>query len=159
VNPQVRILRRSAAHGIAVASHTLVVHWRTKTGSAAVDDLTTLLSEFANELGRVALVQVIHERATPPDGAACRALATMLKRNERRLVGSAVVFEGAGFRISMVRAIVLAISTLARIECPHTTFGSTAAAIEWLTALFGDGCPHATDGVQLAIDRLRARPS
>jgi len=159
VNPEVRILLRDAEHGIAVASHTLVVHWRTKTLVPAIEDLTTLLSDLADEFGSVALVQVIHERAIPPDGAACRALATMLKSNDRRIVGSAVVFEGTGFRASVVRSIVLAICTLARPKFPHSAFGSVAAAIEWLTALFGDARPHATDGAQLAIRRLRAHES
>ena len=157
MNPEVRILRRDATHGIAVASHTVVVHWQTKTLVTAVEDLTTLLSELADEFGSVALVQVIHERAIPPDGAACRALVTMLKNNESRLVGSAVVYEGTGFSASVVRSIVFAIATLARPRCPHVAFGSVAAAIEWLTALFGDTRPGATDGVLLAARRLRAR--
>src|SRR3954466_12421281 len=94
----VRILRHEACHGIAFASRTLIVHWQTETRGQAVAELATLLSSLAVEHGNLCLLQVIGERATPPDGATRAALAAMLKENEHRIVASAVVYEGGGFR-------------------------------------------------------------
>ncbi|MEI9937605.1 MAG: hypothetical protein WDO69_10340 [Pseudomonadota bacterium] len=154
---EVRILRSEASHGIAFAGRTLVVLWQTETRAHAVIELATLLARLAAEFGRLGLLQVIGDHATPPDGAARSALATMLKDNETRIVASAVVFEGTGFRASVIRSIVIGISMLSRPKCPHTVFASTTAGVEWLSGqMKSSGSPHhSADDTQLAIDRLR----
>ena len=155
----VRILRSEAAHGIAFVGRTLVVLWQTETRAEAVVELATLLAGRAAEFGSVGLLQVIGDRATPPDSAVRAALAAMLKDNEQRIAASAVVFEGAGFRASVVRSIVIGISMLSRPKCPHTVFASTADGIAWLSGHepLGGGRPgQAAATMQLAIARLRA---
>jgi eukaryotic-like serine/threonine-protein kinase len=153
----VRLLRVEPSHGVALAGHTLVVLWLGETSKQAVRELRTQLENHAAENGRVALLQVIGERAIPPDGEARAALAAMLKDNEARIVASAVVFEGSGFRASVIRSIVVGISMLTRPKCPHTVFASVSEGITWLSVQLGsnDAARHATD-MQLAVDKLRA---
>ena len=153
------ILRSEAAHGIAFVGRTLVVLWQTETRAAAVVELATLLAGGAAEFGSVGLLQVIGDRATPPDSTVRAALAAMLKDNEQGIVASAVVFEGSGFRASMIRSVVIGISLLSRPKCPHTVFASTAEGTEWLSGYMkSNGSPHyAPDRVRLAIDDLRQR--
>jgi len=156
---QVPILPSEAAHGIAFVGRTLVVLWQTETRAAAVVELATLLAGRAAEFGSVGLLQVIGDRATPPDSTVRAALASMLKDNEQRIVASAVVFEGAGFRASAVRSVVIGISMLSRPKCPHMVFASSKAGIEWLSGyepLGGKSPGQAAASMQLAIDRLRA---
>jgi len=156
---EIRILRSEASHGIACVGRTLVVHWQTETRGEAVAELASLLAGLAEQSGGVALLQVIGERATSPDTATRSALAAMLKANETRIIASAVVFEGTGFRASVIRSIVIGISMLSRPQCPHTVFESSAAGIAWLVQhLKASGGPqHAADSIQFAIDRLRQR--
>ncbi len=157
VDVEVRILRSDTCHAIALAGRTLVVHWHTETRREAVLELAALLARLASESGSLGLLQVIGDQATPPDGPTRSALAAMLKNNETRIVASAVVFEGAGFRASVIRSIVIGISMLSRPKCPHMVFASTSAGIAWLSArLKASACtPHSVDSMQLAIDRLR----
>ena len=156
---EVRILRSDASHGIACVGRTLIVLWQTETRSGAVAELATLLAGFAAESGSVALLQVIGDQAIPPEGPVRAALAAMLKDNETRIIASAVVFEGVGFRASVIRSIVVGISMLSRPKCPHTVFASSAAGIEWLNAqLKASGSPgQSASSMQLAIEQLRQR--
>lgn len=150
------MLRSEASHGIAFSQRTLVVHWQTETTGEAVRELANLVSSLASEFGSLGLLQVIGDRATPPDAATRAALAEMLKENEARLVASAVVFEGTGFRASVIRSIVIGISMLSRPKCPHTVFASVPEGVAWLSGHLGNAAPHA-DGMRLAIDQLRQR--
>lgn len=156
---EVRILRSEDSHGIAFVGRTLVVLWQTETRSQAVAELGSLLAALAAEFGSLALLQVIGDQAVPPDGPVRAALAAMLKNNETRIIASAVVFEGVGFRASVIRSIVVGISMLSRPKCPHTVFASSAAGIEWLNShLKSSGTPgQSAASMQLAIDQLRQR--
>ncbi|HEX2673947.1 MAG TPA: hypothetical protein VHM25_23890 [Polyangiaceae bacterium] len=153
---QVRLLRTESSHGIALSGRTLVVLWQTDTSREAVRELASLLAGHAAEMGNVGLLQVIGEGATSPDGDVRAALAAMLKENEARIVASAVVFEGTGFRASVIRSIVVGISMLSRPKCPHVVFASVNEGTAWLSSRLGgsDAARHAV-GMQLAIDRLR----
>src|SRR6185369_806476 len=157
---QVRLLRSESSHGIALSGQTLVVLWHTDTSIEAVRELASLVAGQAAESGSVGLLQVIDERATPPDVNVRTALADMLKANEARIFASAVVFEATGFRASVVRSIVVGISMLSRPKCPHTVFGSVREGIAWLSGRLGgsEGARQAI-GMQLAVDRLRAPTS
>ena len=154
---QVRLLRTESSHGIAITGRTVVALWQTETTIEAVRELASVLAGHAAESGGAGLLQVIDERATPPDGNTRVALAAMLKDNEARIVASAVVFEGSGFRASVVRSVVIGITMLTRPKCPHTVFASVNEGIAWLSGRMGDsdGARHAT-GMQLAIDQLRS---
>jgi len=154
---EVRILHSEPSHAIAFLERTLVVLWQTETRKEAVLELALLLARLAEEPGRLALIQVIGDHAISPDGDTRAALAKMLKANETRIVASAVVFEGSGFRASMIRSVVIGISLLSRPKCPHTVFASTAEGTEWLSGYMkSNGSPHyAPDRVRLAIDDLR----
>jgi eukaryotic-like serine/threonine-protein kinase len=155
--PPIRVLRADASHGLALTGPIVIVLWENETSSGAVHELAALLATHAAENGRVALLQVIGERATPPEANVRAALAAMLKDNEARIVASAVVFEGTGFRASVIRSIVIGISMLTRPKCPHTVFASVKEGIAWLCTHLGGGsvgARHAT-AMQLAIDRLR----
>jgi hypothetical protein len=153
---EVHILRTEASHSVAFTGRTLVVLWHTETSDRAVRELSALLAGQAAETGSVSLLQVIGERATPPDGIARTALATMLKDHEARIVASAVVFEGTGFRASVIRSVVVGISMLSRPKCPHTVFASVSEGVTWLSGHLGgsDGARHA-HGMRVAIDWLR----
>ncbi len=148
---EVRILHREASHGIAFVGRTLVVLWEAETRARAVAELAARLPALAAESGSLALLQVIGDHALPPDGAARAALAALLKANDTRLV----VFEGTGFRASVIRSVVIGISMLSRPKFPHTVFASTTAGVEWLSNQLGDSPRHVADDRRLAIDRLR----
>ena len=156
---EVRILHSEPSHAIAFLERTLVVLWQTETRKQAVLELASLLAGLAEESRGLALMQVIGDHATPPDADTRAALAKMLKANETRIVASAVVFEGSGFRASVIRSVVVGIAMLSRPKCPHTVFASTAEGTEWLSGYMkSNGSPHyAPDRVRLAIDDLRQR--
>jgi len=157
VQPEVRILRSEASHGIAVSGRTLIVLWQTETRCQAVVELAALLASHAAELGSLALLQVIGDHATSPDSATRAALAEMLKANETRIVASAVVFEAVGFRASLIRSIVIGISMLSRPKFPHTVFASANEGIAWLSAQLNDDPSHSADCMRRAVAQLRQR--
>ena len=81
----------------------------------------------------------------------------MLKDNETRIIASAVVFEGTGFRASVIRSVVIGISMLSRPKCPHMVFASTSAGIDWLSQQLNAnaGLRHSAASMRLAVDQLR----
>ena len=159
---EVRILHSEPSHAIAFLERTLVVLWQTETRKQAVLELGSLLAGLAGlaeESRGLALIQVIGDHATPPDSDTRAALAAMLKANETRIIASAVVFEGSGFRASVIRSVVVGISLLSRPKCPHTVFASTADGLAWLSGhMKSSNAPHySPERVRLAIDDLRQR--
>ena len=156
---EIRLLRSEATHSIAFTGRALVVFWKTETREQAVNELSSMIAGLAAECGPVGLLQVIDDHAIPPESATRAALARMLKNNETRIIASAVVFEGAGFRASVVRSIVIGISMLSRPQCPHMIFATANEGIAWLSARLSErrSSDHVASGMQLAVEQLRQR--
>lgn len=146
-------------YGVALAGHNIVVYWKGRTTTAAVEQLTELLLSTRLKFGTLGLLQVIGDEAVPPDSAARAELASMLKANENFIVASAVVFEAVGFRASMIRSIFIGISMLSRTKYPHVVFASVSEGIDWLSGHFGDAAPQYARSLRAAVSTLKAAMS
>ena len=84
------------------------------------------------------------------------ALQTMLRDYQDAIFGSAIVFEGTGFRAAIVRSVVAAINLASRLEFPSTVQSDLASAARWLVDNGGLRM-SAADLVEV-VRAFRARP-
>ena len=95
----------------------------------------------------------------PPDAAFRTKSADLMKKYAPSLVGTAQVFEGAGFGTSLIRAFVTGVTALSRNQAPTKAFGAVDASLEWLCGL-GKPDPALSDraAVTAAIAALEPGP-
>ncbi len=93
--------------------------------------------------------------STPPEVR--KDIADLLKTYETQLACAAIVFEGNGFGMTIVRSVITAINLTSRTRFPNGVFSRVDSALTWIA-------PHARDHdiqfepprIIAAIDRLRA---
>lgn len=94
---------------------------------------------------------IVAEEQAPPPPAPLRAeLARHLGETQHRILRSAVVHEGAGFRAAVVRSFVTGLSVLLRANYPRRVFSNVNDAAFWLGA-----DPRAELEVPAFLDALR----
>jgi hypothetical protein len=144
-----------AEHGVGVWRNLLIAVWRKETRAGAVDGVSAVLGELAQNHRDVALLQVIEEGALAPDPDARRAISNMLKQHGSVIRCSAVVYEGDGFRAATLRGVVTGIALLSRPLYPHVVFASAISAINWTARHFSQEGPAWAEQVRNAVDELR----
>lgn len=108
-----------------------------------------LSEEYKNGVG----VLTIIEPAAPPPGAEARlALSKMFQRVAGSVAASAVVFEGTGFRASLVRSVATSLTLIAKQPFPHRMFSSVEDAASWLS----EELPATNEGKATADDIVAA---
>jgi hypothetical protein len=129
-----RVLARDADHLVFTQDRVFAMVWVGDTRVDAVAQSLRLAAEFAAGLTppRFCLLTVVEQEASLPSTPARTGLARLLQRNSAHLIGSAVAFEGSGFRAAAVRGVATSIALLSRHEFPHRVFSGTDAALSWL---------------------------
>lgn len=131
----VSVVARTPTHIIATQRDLEIVIWRGPTSLEAVELIRASIDEltrtFPNGIG---VLQVVEPVAPPPDAAARNALSNVLRNAGKSVRGSAIVFEGTGFKMAAVRAIVTGLTMLARPEFPHVVFADLHEASAWVAA-------------------------
>ncbi len=125
------VLHAEPDFAVGTCGAVFIVVWKVDTTAVAMRRVAELF-RAADIPEHVGMLTIIDENATMPDSNARRHGAEFLARNGDRIVASAVVHEGSGFKAAAVRAVVTGLSLLARQSFPHRVFPAVQPAAKWL---------------------------
>jgi hypothetical protein len=135
--------------------------WRTQTLAGQVRVMAQHLGEFALQHRRIGLIQIVESECRALDLEAREALVETLHAEGKRIICSAVVFQGDGFRAAAMRAIVTGLNMLVQPGFPHQVFPTLATAATFATKhLYTPGTPEQTARLLIALgdaSRIAAR--
>jgi hypothetical protein len=150
------VTERDAHHALGATPGLVIVVWRGEAGLAAIEKLSALIVERAEQDGDLALLQVVEAQAAPPDSAERAALSALLRRHDGQLSCSAIVFEGEGLRAAALRGLVTAMGLLHRPRFPHEVFATPEAAIQWIARRHASRGPKWMAEASRGVTALRA---
>jgi hypothetical protein len=147
-------------HAVLSIDGTAVAIWKQPPVMAAVDDLRRLFallrgSDGAGRFGYLALIEAragVNVRTDVRD-----ALAGALREYQAAISASVIVFEGTGFRASIVRSVVDAIFTSAPLAFPSTVESDLSAGARWLVERLGSHATLTPAQLANAVNELRRR--
>jgi hypothetical protein len=149
-------VRSSDEHRLLATWRNLaLVLWMRETQPSAVTAMGNLLGELAERNGRIVLLQIVEPGAIMPSTAVRDAISLLLKEHAPAMLGSAVVFEGDGFRGAAARAVVSTMALVTRLSFPHQIFASVPVALRWLDERQPAGGYYLRDQLESAVARLR----
>jgi hypothetical protein len=145
-------------HLIATWRNVVILVWRRETLVAAVDAAQDVYDKLAlANPGGLFLLTVVEAGAPPPSQEARYALARFLSSGAGRMILSAVVHEGSGFRAAFVRGVVTGLALLANLPYPHKVFGSVEEAATWFRMKATAPRSWGEQELVLAVKELRQR--
>jgi hypothetical protein len=152
----IRIEDSAVDHVLAVWDRVVIAVFRGKTSFAAVKRCEQIFDQYQRQLATpLLLLTVVDVEAPLPALDVRMELVASLHRANGRMLRSAVVFEGDGFKAASVRAVVAGISLFARPAYPHRVFSRVGSAARFLA-----GGPDGTPAPHLlirAVNQARAR--
>ena len=134
--------RKMISHGYAVSTvgRIIVLVWNdtpSVEGVVALKDafVTADARSKVDALGLLTLIEAKAGGGMPPPVR--DHLAQVIKENERAIKATAVVYEGTGFRATIVRSVLTAINMLNRPDYWFAVFQNRTLATEQLLAQMG----------------------
>ncbi|MGD8861447.1 MAG: hypothetical protein PVI30_15670 [Myxococcales bacterium] len=127
------MLGANADCAVAVHGPVVVLLWRGKVVPEGARWMRRGFLKAREQPGRLALLTIVEdgcEIRTPPEVR--DEVSEMLRLYGSRLAGAAIVFEGRGFKATMVRSIITAIYIASRAKVPNSVFGDVGTALQWL---------------------------
>lgn len=119
---------------------TFFIVWKERTLATTVERMReTMLRRMRAIEGRIGILIVVAPDAPMPDAAARQGIAKLFADLGDRLAGSALAYEGEGFRAAAVRGVVTGIALLVRRPFPHRIFESARSGAEWLAGELAKG--------------------
>jgi hypothetical protein len=83
-------------------------------------------------------------------------IAALIKSHETQITCAAIVFESAGFGMTIVRSVITAITMASRTRFPNAVFGDVDAAMNWVASHAEDNdIPFARERILEAVGYLR----
>jgi hypothetical protein len=120
---------------VATWKNVVLLIWRQETTVEGVRAAKATYDELSASCpGGVILATVVEWNAPAPPVDARKELARFLSGCSGRMILSAVVHEGAGFRAAMVRSVVTGLALVAKLPYPHKVFVTVADAEGWFRA-------------------------
>lgn len=151
-----RIIESTAVFTVAIVEEAVVLVWKQPPNLAGIEQCTSVFRSLRAQKKRFAMFVVVDERAgleMPKEVRA--ALGELLKEYQKDLLASVVVFEGSGFRASIVRSVVATIALVNRLEFPSTVEAKTLDGATWLIKHCGDKTALTAPGMVTALQTMR----
>jgi hypothetical protein len=149
----IHIIEVDRDHAVGSRGNFLAVVWRGRTSITAVSRCQMFLDNLKAEYPAegVGLLQLAEPGAPPPDGAVRAAVSRLLASGAGSVKSSCLVYAGTGFYMASARALVTALTMLAKTSFPHEVFATVADAAAWHARLLPQVTPK--DIITL-VDRL-----
>ena len=134
-----------------------LIVWKVRTLASTVDRMREAVLRKARAAhGKVGILIVVAPDAPMPDAAAREGIAKLFTDLGDELAGSALVYEGEGFRAAAVRGVVTGIALLVRRPFPHRIFESASSGAAWLVGeLAKAGITTTADELVRGVERVR----
>jgi hypothetical protein len=136
----------------------VVLVWR---NASSIEAIHTLARTFDAIRGRhsdslVGFLSIIERDCSLDMPSEVRGgLTRVLDQNQDVIGGAAIVYEGEGFKATVVRSVITAINIAARTRFPNGVFGDVSSAADWLVERIGE-TPQAQSSLVGAAMRLRS---
>lgn len=116
---ELKLVHADADCAIGAAGNMLFMVWHVHTMAPSVLRAKDAMRQMAVSNPRgLGVMQVVDERAEPPDTAARKALSEFIQAGEHCVKHYSVLHEGSGFKAAAVRAIVSTLYLLDRQNRP-----------------------------------------
>lgn len=120
-------------HLISTWRNVLILVWKHETTTDGVHKLKSTYQSLAEKYPKnVFLLTIVEQDAPMPPSPVRVALADFLASCGGKMVLSAVVHEGSGFRAAAVRSVVTGLAMMANLPYPHKVFANVDDAARWL---------------------------
>jgi hypothetical protein len=130
-----RVRAATPNHIVGTWHDVSVAVWRKETTVEGIRASEQCFEEVCSRYPSGAyMLTVVEETASLPPPEVRRALTAVLHRS-KRVVLSAVVYEGKGFRAAAVRGVVTGLTVLTRLPYPHTICASVSDAVCWFDSM------------------------
>jgi hypothetical protein len=134
-SPRAEIHVGTADVVVATWKNVVLLVWRRETSVDGVRAAQKVFGALADVCASgVFLATIVEENAPAPSADARKELARFLTSCSGRMILSAVVHEGAGFRAAMVRSVVTGLALVAKLPYPHKVFATVTEADVWYRA-------------------------
>ncbi|MDI1447140.1 hypothetical protein [Polyangium sp. 6x1] len=140
-------------HVVAVFNRVLILVFERETTLSAVAACRRALDLMERKYPEgIACLTIVAENAPLPSQEARDALAALATgAGGKRLRRSAVIFEGGGFRSSLVRGVATGLQLMAKLPFPHRVFHSVDVAAAWIAP------DLSTQQIRFAVDTARQK--
>lgn len=88
----------------------------------------------AEQAGAITSIVIVEPTAEMPDSMARAELSGMAIDQTTRMACVALVHEGTGFRVAMIRAVMTGLMLVAKQTFPHGVFAEVDQACAWMAA-------------------------
>jgi hypothetical protein len=131
--PELQISHRAAGLMLASFGEVFVAVWSTKPTPELFElQRASLVAAVEKAPGRTFFVCVVSPNADPPEQAERDASTRMITALGDRLLGTACVIEGTGFRAAITRTVLTGMVLFVRTPSPVLFFEQMDDAVEWI---------------------------
>lgn len=151
--PELHISHRARGLLLGTFGDVFFAVWSTKPTPELFElQRSGLASVVQSRPGRALFLCVVSPNSDPPEQAERDASSRMINVHGARLLGTACVVEGSGFRAAITRTVLTGIALFIRTPSPVTFFEGIEAACDWMQRR-----SHGGDLSQLATQLDQAR--
>jgi hypothetical protein len=130
--------------------------WRTSTSMEGVRAIEEVFSRLQKVLAPASfgfLTVALPDVDVRVESRVRTELARLLKAYGPSIGGAAIAYEGSGFKATIARSVVTAISLASQNEFPYRVFASVDPAMQWLATKLGRVTDEVSSGVQAVLRR------
>lgn len=140
MTPEVQYLKETETYTVFKYDAFAILVWKQAPnleGVSRLGELFRLVRKSLNgqKFGYLAIVEEVAGRNM--DAEVRKALSMTHKEFEANIAGAAIVFEGTGFRASIVRSVVSAIDFASRMAFPSKVESNVLSGATWLRQRVG----------------------
>jgi hypothetical protein len=128
------VVGSNADAAVATQGHYVVLLWRRNVVKEGVEWTRSAFERLVPEHpGRkIVFLTVVESGCEIASSEVRKDIADLLKTHASQLVCAAIVFEGSGFRMTILRSVITAINLTTRSRFPNAVFGEVGAALSWI---------------------------
>jgi hypothetical protein len=155
-----RIVGSCPEAAVGVVDQYLLLLWRRQVVLPPLEWVRKAFDSFGQSgYDKVVFVTTVESACDISTSPVVRKeIATLLKTNEKKIACAAIVFEEAGFKMTIIRSIVTAIYLASRSRFPNSVFASLDMGLHWASNTAHTSANLALNpGIAMeAVNRLRS---
>ncbi len=153
----VSVVSRETGHCFMTWDRLAVAVWRLGASSASVIEMVAVVRSLkAKHRERVCFLGIVEPTSPPPDEGARAELAKFSREVVPGLAVAIIVGEGGGFRMSLVRAVGITLTTLLPHRVPFKFLSNVSNAVPLIVPHLSHAAGGAT-GLQRALADARSK--
>jgi hypothetical protein len=128
-------MKDPGGNAVVLVGSCVIVVCNTQSDLTMVNALGQGFEQLLRDYPKVGVCSIIELGSTRPAAEVRGAFARVMERFTRAICGSAIVYEGNGFKATAVRSVVTAVNLASAASHPNKVFGDVSSAFTWLMPL------------------------